>query len=202
MFCHSQVEKDCRKLNRKLNQVEQALLLTIARQAIEHVVQRKSRPELNLDELPPAIVDQGASFVTLTKDDRLRGCIGTLEAYQPLASDVQEHAIAAAFHDFRFTPVRPAELPLIKIEVSVLSPHEPLSYRDPEDLTAKLRPQIDGVYLQDGSKKATFLPQVWEQLPDAEAFLTHLCLKMGAPGDLWRKKSLDVFIYQVQQFHE
>lgn len=189
-------------MTRILNQEEQTLLLKIARQALENAVQKLALPELGLDELPSAVVTQGASFVTLTIDGRLRGCIGTLDAYQPLARDVQEHAVAAGLHDFRFTPVKPAELPLIKIEVSVLSPREPLSYRDPQDLTAKLRPHIDGVLLQDGRNKATFLPQVWEQLPDAEDFLSHLCVKMGAAGDLWRKKPLDVFVYQVQEFQE
>lgn len=186
----------------KLNQTEQVLLLKIARQAVENAVKGQPLPELNLNELPPALAALGASFVTLTVDGRLQGCIGTLDAYQPLAKDVQEHAVAAALQDFRFSPVKPADLSLIRIEVSALAPHVQLPYSDPLDLVAKLRPGIDGVILQDGLRKATFLPQVWEKLPVPEEFLTHLCMKMGVPGDRWRKKSLDVFIYQVQEFQE
>jgi AmmeMemoRadiSam system protein A len=185
-----------------LTQAEQVLLLNIARQAIENAVQGQPLPELNRDALPPPLMALGASFVTLTIEGRLRGCIGTLDAYQPLAQDVQEHAVAAALQDFRFPPVKLAELSLIRIEVSALTPRTPLTYSGPQDLLAKLRPGVDGVILQDGLRKATFLPQVWEQLPDPVEFLTHLCMKMGAPGDRWQKKSLDVFIYQVQEFQE
>jgi AmmeMemoRadiSam system protein A len=196
------LEKDGIKMIQKLNQMEQTILLKIARQAIETAVQKQPLPELDLEGLPTALFDPGASFVTLTMEGRLRGCIGTLDPYQPLARDVQEHAVAAALHDYRFTAVKPAELPLMKIEVSVLTGRVQLSYHKPQELVAKLRPHTHGVILQDGSKKATFLPQVWEQLPDAEDFLSHLCVKMGAPGDIWRHKPLDIFVYQVQEFQE
>lgn len=186
----------------KLNQTEQKILLSIARHALENAVRGEPLPEINLNDLPPALQEPGASFVTLTIDGRLRGCIGALDAYQPLAIDVQEHAVAAALQDFRFPRVHPAELPHIQIEVSALTPRAPLQYTGPDDLLAKLRPHVDGVILQDGLRKATFLPQVWDSLPDSEEFLTHLCAKMGAPGDLWRKKHLDVFTYQVQEFLE
>jgi AmmeMemoRadiSam system protein A len=186
----------------KLNQAEQEILLTIARQALERAVKAEPLPEIDLADLPQSLQEPGASFVTLTINDRLRGCIGALDAYQPLAMDVQEHAVAAALQDFRFPRVQPAELPHIQIEVSALTPRAPLQYADPDDLLAKLHPHVDGVILGDGLRKATFLPQVWDSLSDPEEFLTHLCVKMGAPGDLWRKKHLDVFIYQVQEFHE
>ena len=189
-------------MSRKLNRDEQEILLKIARQALEHAVQGLPRPSIDLDQLPNALQEEGASFVTLTITGRLRGCIGTIDPYQPLALDVQEHTVAAALQDFRFPKVRPAELPDIQIEVSTLTPRQPLLYDNPEDLLAKLRPNIDGVILQDGFKKATFLPQVWEKLPDTEEFLSHLCLKMGESSDLWRKKPLDVYVYQVQEFHE
>ncbi len=181
---------------------EQTLLLKIARKALENAVCGVPLPELNLSELPKALQALGASFVTLTIDGRLRGCIGTLDPYQPLATDVQEHTVAAGLQDFRFPQVTPDELPRIEIEVSALTPRRPLKYTTPDELVAQLRPQVDGVILQDAFKKATFLPQVWEKLPDPEEFLTHLCLKMGAPGDLWRKKHLNVYTYQVQKFHE
>jgi len=104
--------------------------------------------------------------------------------------------------DFRFPNVKPTELPQIKIEVSALTPRTPLQYDSPQDLVGKLRPHIDGVILQDGINKATFLPQVWEKIPNPEEFLSQLCMKMGAPRDLWRKKALTVYIYQVQEFQE
>ena len=101
-----------------------------------------------------------------------------------------------------FPQVRPDELDQIEIEVSVLTPKNPLEYEDSQDLIKKLRPGVDGVVLQDGFRKATFLPQVWDQIPQPEQFLTHLCQKMGASPDLWRKKHLMVFTYQVQEFQE
>ena len=189
-------------MTQALNPTEQNLLLKIARQALEHAVRGETLPQIDLEELPPALREQGASFVTLTIDDRLRGCIGALDACQPLALDVQEHAVAAARQDYRFPQVKPAELPHIQIEVSALTPRTPLEYTHPQDLITKLRPHIDGVILQDGMRKATFLPQVWDKLPEPEVFLSHLCQKMGAPEDFWRKKPLDVFIYQVQEFNE
>lgn len=181
---------------------EKEILLTIARDAIERSVQGESLTKIDLPSLPISLQEQGASFVTLTINERLRGCIGTLEAHQPLAIDVQEHAVAAALQDFRFPPIQPEELSKIAIEISILTPHAPLQYDNPQDLINILRPRIDGVVLQDGFRKATFLPQVWDQLPDPAEFLSHLCLKMGALGDLWRKKPLQVFTYQVQEFHE
>ncbi len=189
-------------MTRKLNDDEQTLLLTIARQALEMAVRGEPLPEIKLDDLPAALQEPGASFVTLMIDGRLRGCIGTLDAHQLLAKDVQAHAVAAALQDFRFPQVQPAELPYIQIEISALTPCTPLEYATPQELVTKLRPNVDGVMLQDGLRKATFLPQVWEKLPDPGEFLSHLCLKMGAQGDLWRKKLLNVSIYQVQEFHE
>jgi AmmeMemoRadiSam system protein A len=186
----------------KVDPSEQDQLLRIARQALEASVNGNPLPALQMTELPPSLTADGASFVTLTIHGQLRGCIGALQAYQPLAKDVQEHAMAAAMQDFRFPQVRPAELPTIEIEVSILTPAEPLDYDGPEDLVRKLKPGEDGLVLADGFRKATFLPQVWDSLPTAEEFLSHLCLKMGAPSDLWKKKHLDVSIYHVQEFHE
>ncbi len=185
-----------------LSPQERALLLKIGRDAITAAVRGKPLPRLDLASFPPRLREKGASFVTLTRHGALRGCIGTLEAYQPLALDVQEHAVAAATQDYRFPPVRPEELPEIEIEVSRLTPAVPLEYASPEDLLRKLRPGVDGVVLSDGLRRATFLPQVWEKLPDAAEFLSQLCLKMGAPPDLWRRKPLEVSVYQVEEFHE
>jgi AmmeMemoRadiSam system protein A len=140
--------------------------------------------------------------VTLTSHGELRGCIGALEATQPLVEDVRIHAIAAALEDYRFPPVHPEELPFIKIEISRLTTPQPLDYRDPADLLSQLRPGVDGVVLRDGMRRATFLPQVWEKVPEADIFLGMLCRKMGAPTETWRKKKLTVLTYQVEEFHE
>ncbi len=181
---------------------EKRLLLRLARTALENGVRGENLPPLDPSTLTPALQAHGASFVTLTIDGQLRGCIGALEPYQPLAEDVQEHAVAAALHDPRFPPVTPAELPHIQIEISHLTRPRLLPYTDADDLLSKLNPGLDGVILRDGYLRATFLPQVWAQLPEKETFLSHLCRKMGAPPDLWRKKHLQVEIYRVEEFHE
>jgi AmmeMemoRadiSam system protein A len=181
---------------------EKQQLLRLARSALESAVRGQHLPDIDWAMLPPALKEDGACFVTLTVQGQLRGCIGTLEARQPLAADVIEHAVAAGQDDYRFPPVSPRELPNIQIEISRLSNPQPLSYSSPEDLIQKLRPGVDGVVLKDRFRRATFLPQVWEQLPDPERFLDHLCLKMGAPRDFWRCNPLTVEIYQVEEFHE
>jgi len=186
----------------RLTTEEKDILLKLARQALESGVLGEKMPLLDLESMPKRLRENGASFVTLTSGGNLRGCIGALEAYQPLAKDVCEHAVAAALQDFRFINVVPEELPKIKIEISYLTLPLPLEYDTPEDLLSKLRPGIDGVLLRDGTRRATFLPQVWEKLPNPAEFLDNLCYKMGAEIDLWRKKSLEVLIYQVEEFHE
>jgi AmmeMemoRadiSam system protein A len=140
--------------------------------------------------------------VTLTIHDHLRGCIGALQASQPLGLDVQEHAAAAASEDYRFPPVQPQEVDQLVIEISRLSPSRDLDYADADDLLKKLRPGVDGVVLHRGFQRATFLPQVWANVPDPADFLTQLCFKMGAPGDLWRQEHLQVQTYQVEEFKE
>lgn len=186
----------------RLSDVEKKTLLQLARQSIELAVNRKPLPELDLSSYTPRLREDGASFVTLTENGELRGCIGTLEPYQPLVQDVCEHAVAAALEDYRFPPVQPWEVPLLRIEVSVLTLPEPLPYETPEELLSRLRIGVDGVILRDGVRRATFLPQVWEKVPDRAEFLSHLCVKMGARADLWKHKPLQVFTYQVEEFHE
>ena len=186
----------------KLTTEEKQTLLHLARQALEMGVRGQRLPPLDLGSMSQRLREQGAAFVTLTIHGNLRGCIGALEPYQPLADDVREHAIAAALQDYRFPKVTPEELSQIEIEVSRLTVPVPLMYSSPEDLLTKLRPGIDGVLLRDGVRRATFLPQVWEKIPDPAEFLDNLCYKMGASPELWRKKHLDVAIYQVEEFHE
>lgn len=186
----------------KLTTEEKRILLELAREALEAGVRGQKLPLLDLESLSPRLQANGAAFVTLTINGSLRGCVGALEPYQPLAEDVREHAVAAALQDFRFPPVGSEELSQIEIEVSRLTPPVPLEYITPEDLLSKLRPGIDGVVLRDGPRRATFLPQVWEKLPDPVDFLASLCYKMGAAPDHWRVKHLDVLLYQVEEFHE
>lgn len=189
-------------VDENLTPEEKEILLTLARQSLEAGVRHLTLPALELDTLTPNLRAEGASFVTLTEHGELRGCIGALEPYQSLAEDVREHAVAAALEDYRFPQVQENELAEIQIEVSRLTIPVPLDYKDAGDLLSKLRPSVDGVILRDGFRRATFLPQVWEKIPDSATFLENLCYKMGAGPDTWKHKHLDVLVYQVEEFHE
>ncbi len=189
-------------MSAKLTDGEKKILLSLAREAIESSVKGKPLPPVDAKSLTPALREQGASFVTLTIHGELRGCIGALEAYQPLVDDVREHAVAAAMQDPRFPPVSESELNRISIEVSHLSAPRELKYSNSDDLLEKLTPHVDGVILKHGQRKATFLPQVWEKLPEPSVFLDQLCYKMGASPELWRNTKLQVYTYQVEEFHE
>jgi AmmeMemoRadiSam system protein A len=186
----------------QLTDEEKQILLHMARDAMEHGVRGEKLLPLHTESLSPRLLEQGASFVTLTVRGQLRGCIGALEAYQPLVEDVREHAVAAALEDPRFPPVSERELSGINIEVSRLTRPVALEYKDAEELLSKLRPFVDGIILKDGYRRATFLPQVWEKIPDRAQFLNNLCYKMGVREDLWRVKHLEVLIYEVEEFHE
>lgn len=186
----------------KLTPDEKQTLLRLAREALEAGVRGQTLLTLDPESLTPTLRADGASFVTLTVRGSLRGCIGALEPYQPLAEDVREHAVAAALEDYRFPQVKENELSKIEIEVSRLTVPVALEYTTPDDLLAKLRLGVDGVLLRDGMRRATFLPQVWEKIPDKAGFLDDLCYKMGAAADTWRRKHLQVSVYQVEEFHE
>ena len=186
----------------QLTDDEKQTLLHLAREAMERGVKGMKLPALDMNALTPHLSEDGASFVTLTIHGELRGCIGALEAYQPLAKDVREHAIAAALEDPRFRPVDESELNRIQLEVSRLTAPRLLEYSSAEDLLVKLHPHVDGVILKDGYRRSTFLPQVWKQIPDPADFLDHLCSKMGARKNLWRDTKLQVFVYQVEEFRE
>ena len=141
----------------------------------------------------------GASFVTLRLDDELRGCIGSIDARRPLGEDVARNAHAAAYRDPRFPPVSPLELPHLQVEVSVLSPREPLAVASESEALERLRPGVDGIALEYGAASATFLPQVWESLPEPEAFLDALRRKAGLPARFWHP-SLHLSRYTVEKF--
>jgi len=140
--------------------------------------------------------------VTLKHKGQLRGCIGNLSASETVSDGVRRNAVNAAFHDPRFSPLTLPELADIAIEVSVLTEPQPLSFTDAQDLLRQLRPTIDGVIIRQGYASATFLPQVWDQLPKKEDFLGHLCLKAGLPREAWKQGKLQVSTYQVQYFEE
>ncbi len=181
---------------------EDHLLMKIARQALEAGVRGNPLSSLDMNALPYPLKENGSCFVTLYRGDQLRGCVGSLEPKQPLAEDVRVQIVSAALNDYRFPPVSADELEDIKISISVLTKPSKLVYTSSEELLSSLRPGIDGVVIKDDFRRATFLPQVWEKIPDRELFLSMLCQKMGAPENLWRLKSLEVFIYQVREIQE
>lgn len=182
-----------------LNEKQGNILLKKARMTIDAKLAGKS---IEMAISDAALQKDGATFVTLKKKGKLRGCIGSLEPNGSLFENVARNALNAAFHDYRFSRLTQDEWPDITIDISVLSSPQPLQYTDGNDLCKKLRPQVDGVILRDGARSATFLPQVWEQLPTPELFLGHLCQKAGLPQDIWREKKLEIQLYQVQHFEE
>ena len=190
------------EMSSTLTEGERQTLLRLAREAITAAVTGKISKPVDLESLSQTMREDGASFVTLTIHGQLRGCIGALEAYQPLAEDVREHAVAAALEDPRFPPLSKGELSRIKIEVSRLTRPHKLEYSSSEDLIQKLRPHVDGIILKNDLRRATFLPQVWEKIPDPVEFLGQLCMKMGLKHSAWRDTKLQVYVYQVEEFSE
>ena len=185
-----------------LSAAERKLLLELARKTLSSVTANGSLPELAAKDVPPKLAEKQACFVTLTKNGALRGCIGHLMAIEPLHQAVAENARNAALRDPRFPPVQPDELAQIRIEISVLTEPQPLSFSSPEDLLSKLHPNEDGVLLHIGPRTATFLPQVWAQIPDKAEFLNHLSQKAGCEASAWRGKDISVSIYHVECFEE
>jgi AmmeMemoRadiSam system protein A len=150
----------------------------------------------------PAFQEQRGTFVTLKIRNQLRGCMGCLTPSESILAGIQRNATNAAFNDPRFPPLTAPELAEAEIEISILTNPRELEYSDGSDLLKKLRPNIDGVIISKGVARATFLPQVWEQLPRTEDFLAHLCRKAGLSPDAWQKGEMEVAIYQAQYFHE
>ncbi len=164
----------------------------LARKTIEaHFQNKKFEPDEKIKE---KFSDKRATFVTLTKNGQLRGCVGSLEAVRGLWEDVRENAINAAFHDTRFSPLTEDELEDVKIEVSVLSPAKKLEFKDEGDLLNKINNKM-GIILKEGFYTSTFLPQVWEQIPDKVEFLEELSIKAGLDRDAW--KGAEIWFYTV-----
>lgn len=174
-----------------------SVLLPIARAAIANALHVPHQA----DESAPWLAEHGACFVTLTQGGELRGCIGTLEAHRPLLSDVKSNAVSAALHDPRFSPLRAGELNHTRVEVSLLSTPEAMTFSSEDDALAQLRPEVDGVIFQYGPYHSTFLPQVWEQLPERRDFLARLKHKAGLPMHFWAE-GIQLSRYTVEKWKE
>ena len=172
-------------------------LLALARAAIVHSLGLKAATL----EMPPWLQEPGASFVTLTQNGQLRGCIGSLSAYRSLGEDVRANAVAAALRDPRFPALTAVELERTRVEVSVLSPMQPLAFNSEAEAVAQLRPHIDGVVLEYGANRGTFLPQVWEQLPTPIEFMAQLKRKAGLSVNFWAD-GLRLKRYTVEKWKE
>jgi uncharacterized protein len=175
------------------------ILIGVALGSIHHGLAQGRPLEVRPTDYPEPLQAERATFVTLERDGGLRGCIGHLEPLQSLVADVAENAFAAAFRDPRFPPLETPELEGLELHISVLSPATPMTFSSEEDLIRQLRPGVDGLILQDGYRRGTFLPSVWEQLPDPAAFLRHLKLKAGLPQGHWSSR-LQVARYETESF--
>lgn len=183
---------------------ERRELLRLARNSIDASVAAGAAagpapfPALSLQ---PELTVRRSSFVTLRKDEELRGCCGTLEAPRPLAEDVWRNAWAAAFNDPRFPPLTASEWPQVSLHLSLLTPPERLDVTTEAQLLALLRPSIDGLILESETGRATFLPAVWEQLPDPAQFVRQLKMKAGWPAGYWSDR-VSVSRYTTESFDE
>ncbi len=186
----------------RLSADEGRFLLDLARRTIEDELGVVSTERTRPDVQTAALALHRGAFVTLKSSGKLRGCIGSLVAEQPLMDNVRANARNAAFNDPRFAPLTVDEWPRVQIEISVLSIPRKLTYPTAEALPDRLTPLVDGVVIRKGYASATFLPQVWKQLPRPQDFLAHLCLKAGLSADAWRSGDLEVETYQVESFEE
>ncbi len=180
-----------------LTKSQQDQLLQLARASIGHGLETGKPLRVHLDDFPEALTLPRATFVTLERYGQLRGCIGMLEATRPLAEDVAENAFAAAFRDPRFPSLRQDELDGLDLHISILSPAQAMAFESESDLLAQLRPGVDGLILREGYRRGTFLPSVWEQLPEPAQFLRHLKQKAGLPADYW-SDSIEISRYSAE----
>lgn len=186
----------------RLSEDDGKYLLEIARETIKNKLYDKQGPHIDWKEVPEKFKERLGTFVTVTIGGNLRGCIGHIIPRESVLEGIRENALNAAFKDPRFLPLTTEEFDRIEIEISILTPPQELSYEGTQDLLQKLRPGIDGVIIKKGFYEATFLPQVWEQLPEKESFLSQLCMKAGLSPDSWKTEKLQVSTYQVQAFEE
>ncbi len=175
----------------------QQQLIQIAKNSIAHGLEYGRALPINSKDFSSELQALRATFVTLEIEQQLRGCIGMLEAVRPLVIDIAENSFAAAFKDPRFPPLLTTEFSLLEIHLSLLSSAQPISFYSEEDLVKQLRPGIDGLIMQEGLRRGTFLPSVWESITDPEEFLLHLKLKTGLASDYW-SDSLRVSRYECE----
>ncbi len=183
-----------------VNREEAELLLELARESIRDGLAGGRGLKVDASDYAPSLARHGASFVTLKLDGDLRGCIGHLEARQPLVQDVVENAWLAAFRDRRFAPLSNDEFSRLDLSISILSLPEALVFDSEEELLQKIRPGIDGLILSEGARMGTFLPSVWRSLPEPREFLRHLKQKAGLPADYW-SETINVERYTTQSIH-
>lgn len=183
----------------ELSAEERATLLETARRGVAHGVATGQRLEVDPTAYPPSLREDRACFVTLRIDGELRGCVGSLRARGPLVSEVARSAFMAAFRDPRFPPLKADELERVHVHVSVLTTPAPLPVSSEADLLAKLRPNVDGLILREGSRVGTFLPDVWESIPDPAVFVRQLKLKAGMGPQYW-SDAIEVERYQTESF--
>ena len=181
-----------------LDEKQGQILVALARNAI---AAQLGLPQTRVDASGDWLKEPSATFVTLTRHGQLRGCIGTLEAHRTLLEDVRANAVAAAFRDLRFSPLTEDEFAETHVEVSLLSAAQPLTFSDEADALRQLRPGVDGIILEHGRQRSTFLPQVWEQLPLPHQFMAHLKMKAGLPADFW-SEDIRLARYTVTKWKE
>jgi AmmeMemoRadiSam system protein A len=178
-------------------------LLKLSRRAIEKYLTSQTILTLDESDLAKELLEKRATFVTLTKNKELRGCIGELEAQKPLYQSVIDNSLASAFLDPRFSSLTSPELPDINIEISILSPLKKVSpFNNAQELLNYLQQKKPGLVIKKNGFQATFLPQVWEELPNPQDFLSQLCLKAGLPFNQWQNLDLEISEYQVEKFKE
>ncbi len=179
----------------KLDTNDQRRLLELAAASIQHGLQKGSALPINLNDFSEGLRQHRANFVTLNLDKNLRGCIGSLQATRPWVTDVTENAFAAAFRDPRFKPLTPNEYDTLDIHISTLTAPQAMAVRSEAELLATIRPGIDGLIFEAAGRRSTFLPSVWEQLPQPQDFLNRLRQKAGVAADYW---SAEVRIQRYQ----
>jgi AmmeMemoRadiSam system protein A len=186
-------------VERHFSDDQRRMLLDLARASIGHGIEHGRHLAVNLEDYPVALRETLACFVTLNRRGQLRGCIGHLEAVQPLVRDVAENAYSAAFRDPRFPPLEVSELDGLEVHISVLTPPQSLAFDSEADLLRQIRPGVDGLILEDGHARGTFLPSVWESLPRVEDFWLQLKRKAGLPADHW-SATVRVSRYRTESF--
>lgn len=184
-----------------LNEEEQQTLITLARASIHHGLETRLPVVPKLDDYGDELKAVLATFVTLKLMGQLRGCIGSLQASQPLVLDVAQNAFTAAFADPRFSPLTVPEFEQVNLQVSILSSSETIECTDEASLIKALNPGLDGLIVQDGRYRATYLPSVWETIPDPDMFVMHLKAKAGLPSDYW-SPTIQFFRYATLCFGE